>query len=222
MMNRPEDSAPGMATVVELLGPLIDDRGSFTRTLAEVAAGEGVVLRPGALDQVGGGATAWALATLLEGHGRSDLAEGAEELARRVQREWEGMARSGLHRPAPGSTITWPSLRTGGAVLVLFGGEPDLARALLEDAGLGGETRLEVGGSGPEGLPRPDAIRRWMVRHHLAPGDVRALVRSPAAVLAAAAAGCGAVIGVGITEAAAETLPVTAMATDLAAALASG
>ena len=141
MMNRPEDSAPGMATVVELLGPLIDDRGSFTRTLAEVAAGEGVVLRPGALDQVGGGATAWALATLLEGHGRSDLAEGAEELARRVQREWEGMARSGLHRPAPGSAITWPSLRTGGAVLVLFGGEPDLARALLEDAGLGGETR---------------------------------------------------------------------------------
>ena len=41
-------------------------------------------------------------------------------------------------------------------------------------------------------------------------------------LLAAAAAGCGAVIGVGITEAAAETLPVTAMATDLAAALASG
>lgn len=222
MVNRPEDSAPGMATVVELLGPLIDDRGSFTRTLAEVAAGEGVVLRPGALDQVGGGATAWALATLLEGHGRSDLAEGAEELARRVHREWEGMARAGQLRPADGAAGAWQALRAAGPVLVLFGGAAELARTLLEEAGIGGDPEVDIAGSGPDGMPRPDAIRRWMVERGLVPPDVRALVRSPAAVLAAAAAGCGAVTGVGITEAAAETLPVTATATDLASALASG
>lgn len=218
MVDRPEDSAPAAATVVELIGPLIDDRGALARTLGEVAAGERVLLRPGAIDQVGGGDVAWALATLLEGHGRPDLADRAAELAARVIREWGGMARSGLLRAAEGSTSAWPTLR-GGPLLVVFGGDPDLARALLDDVGLGGDVHLEITGQGADGLPRPDTIRHWMRRHRLEPGRVRALVRSPAAILAATAAGCGEVFLVGPGHEGTTMLPITGVRPDLLACL---
>jgi hypothetical protein len=218
MTNRPEDSAPARGSVVELIGPLIDDRGALVRTLGETATAEGVLLRPGALDQVGGGAVAWALATLLEGHGRPDLAERAGILATRVMREWGGIARSGLPRPAAGSLEAWPRLRGAGPVLVLFGGEVTVARALLDGTGLGGDVRLEIDGDGGSGLPRPDALRHWMLRHGLEPGHVRAMVRSPAAILAATAAACGEVVLVGPESEATALLPVTGSRPDLASA----
>jgi phosphoglycolate phosphatase-like HAD superfamily hydrolase len=186
--------------VIELVGPLLDDRGALANTYREVLAAERVVLRPGAIAQVAGAATEWALTTLLEGHGRFELVDRVGELARRVEREWSGMVRSGILRPAPGAFAGWDRIDEGAALLLLFGGTPTLAAELLD--GCGFETTLDyaVVGSGRDGLPRPDSIRHWIADHQLDPARVRAAIRSEAAALAATAAGVGVVGRIGSSD----------------------
>ncbi len=191
------DTAITDGVVIELIGPLLDDRGALARTFREVLAAERVILRPGALDQVGGADIGWALTTLLEGHGRFELVDRVPELTDRIIREWGGMVRSGLIRPAAGAFAGWDRIDDGTALLILFGGPPDLAAELLDGGGF--ETTLDyaVAGAGERGLPRPDTISAWLDERQVDPTRVRAAVTGSAAALAATAAGIGTVCRIG-------------------------
>ncbi|MEO8478194.1 MAG: hypothetical protein ABI542_01070 [Gemmatimonadota bacterium] len=190
----------------------------MVRTYAEILAGEGLVLRPGAVEQVTGASVDWALRTLLEGHGRHDVLERVPELELRIRREWEGFASSGLLRAAPKAESAWDRvLKSGLPVLLLFGGDPSSVPELLSGLGLSQDPRVEVGGSGPTGLPRSDAISRWLAAADLPAASVRAAVRSPSAALGAGGAGLGEICFIGVPGTVHGMLPVDATVQDLEA-----
>lgn len=215
-----ENSQIASGLVIEVIGPLLDDRGTMARTYQDLLATEQVVLRPGAVAQVAGAAIEWTLQTLLEGHGRFDLAGQLPVLRQRVSREWEGLTKAGLLRAARFADEAWPRIKASGLpVLLLFGGDPALVPELLASGGLSAAPTVQVGGGGSNGLPRPDAVKAWLETMGLEANAVRAAVRSPAAALAAAGARLQSVTLIGEPVAESGMLPVDATATDLAAFL---
>lgn len=218
-MNRTtENSAKAGGLVIEVVGPLVDDRGLMARTYTDLLAGEGVVLRPGAIEQVAGASIEWALRTMLEGHGRFDLLERMPDLGRRIGREWESLAPSGLLRLAPQAATAWHQiLEPGVPVLLLFGGSPATVPELLSGLGLSLGEQVEVGGGGLTGLPRSDAIRAWLEAADLPVASVRAAVRSPAAALGAGGAGVREICLVGVPGTVHGTLPIDATVANLEA-----
>lgn len=218
MNHTTENSGKAGGLVIEVIGPLVDDRDLMARTYADLLAGEGVVLRPGAIDQVAGASIDWALRTLLEGHGRFDLIEQIPALERRVVREWEGFFASGLLRLAPRTEAAWAQILGSGApVLLLFVGEPHLIPRLFSGLGLGLGGQVVVGGSGARGLPYPDVITAWLATNALPVASVRAAIRSPAAALGTGGAALGEICL--IREASPETgmLPIDATVATIAA-----
>lgn len=218
-MNRTtENSGKAGGLAIEVVGPLVDDRGLMAHTYADLLADEGVVLRPGAIEQVAGASIDWALRTLLEGHGRFDLVERASEFEQRVRREWQALVPSGLLRLAPQAATAWHQiLESGVPVLLLFGGRPATVPELFTGLGLPLGEQVEVGGGGLRGLPRPDAIRSWSDAAKLPSTSVRAAVRSPAAALGAGGAGLGEICLVGVPGTVHGMLPIDATVRDLEA-----
>jgi len=213
-----ENSGKAGGLVIEAIGPLVDDHGLMARTYADLLAGEGVVLRPGAIEQVAGASVDWALRTLLEGHGRFDLIEQIPQLERRLQREWEGFLSSGLLRLSPRAEGGWHRiLESGHQVLLLFVGDPDSMRQLFIGLGLALDGQVAVGGSGAGGLPRPEAITTWLATTALPAASVRAAIRSPAAALGAGGAGLGEICLVGESSPGAGMLPIDATVATLEA-----
>ncbi len=190
----------GSATVrpiaIELLGPLVDDRGAITRTLAEAVRSAGIEPRPGSLEQVAGAAAGWAATTLLEGHGRHDVAPA--ELVARVTDAWESAARTSTVLAAPGAEGWWRRQLEAGRPVAVFTGLPRTAAlALAERAGLGDISAVLIDAPGDDGLPRPDVLVRCLDAMATAPADATAAAGSPSALLAAIAAGIGHVVLVG-------------------------
>lgn len=218
-MNRTtENSAKAGGLVIEVIGPLVDDHGLMARTYADLLAGEGVVLRPGAVEQVAGASVDWALRTLLEGHGRFDLIGQVPELERRLRREWEGFLSSGLLRLSPRAEGGWHRIvESGHQVLLLFVGEADAVPGLCAGLGLDLGDQIVVGGSGPSGLPRPETITTWLASIALPAASVRAAIRSPAAALGAGGAGLGEICLVGESSPGAGMLPIDATVATLEA-----
>jgi beta-phosphoglucomutase-like phosphatase (HAD superfamily) len=177
--------------VVELVGPLVDDRGASGSTISHVLAREGVDLRPGALDQVAGMAPAHALRTLLEGHGRFELLERLDTLLARAAPALESWALSGEARLVDdGARAAWDRLDDGKNARALLTTLPRAAAHRLAE-----RLRLTVApeewivADDPLGPPHPEHVV-----HHLAQlGDSQApvaLVQSIGAALATASAGC--------------------------------
>ncbi len=218
MSRTTENSGKTGGLVIEVVGPLVDDRGLMGCTYADLLADEGIVLRPGAMEQVAGASIDWALRTLLEGHGRFDVLERAPELELRIGREWEGLIASGLLRVAPHAESAWHHvIASGRPILLLFAGDPSTVPALLSGLGLSHGERVEVGGSGPTGLPRSEAIRSWLEAAELPAASVRAAVRSPAAALGAGGAGLGEICFIGVPGTIHGMLPIDVTVKDLEA-----
>ncbi len=202
----PKGSALTGPMVVELVGPLVDDRGALLRTVDEALRRAGIEPRPGALAQVAGGSVAWALGTLLDGHGRADEPDRAATIAREVQAGWERAARSGfVARP---DAVSWWGRRldSSATTLVCTSLPEAIALAVGEAAGLEGLAAALVPADGGDGLPRPDRIRSALADRRVVASDVTAAVTSPAALLAATGAGCGRVVLVGAAGPVAEML----------------
>lgn len=211
-----QDSVDSAAVVIEAIGPLFDDDGALDRTVEAVVRDAGVELRPDAIEQVRGASVRWALTTLLEGHGRTDLAERLDEMVAAVERRWQRLFASGEIGLAPSANEGWRRL-TGSRVLLLFGGDPELIATAVRSMELTGVGQLAIGGGGVNGMPDSRQVRSWVAR--LATGTKpRAAVRSGAAALAAAGAGCSPVVLVGAEPAAARVLPVDARVADLVSA----
>lgn len=192
--------------VVELVGPLVDDRGALLRTLDDALRRAGIEPRPGALEPVAGGSVAWALGTLLDGHGRADEPERAAAIATGVRAGWERAARSGFV-PRPDAVAWWRRRQEGSATTLVCTSLPEaVAIAVAEAAGLEGIAAALIPADGGDGLPRPDRIRSALADRRLVASEVTAAVTSPAALLAAMAAGCGRVVLVGAAGPAAEML----------------
>jgi beta-phosphoglucomutase-like phosphatase (HAD superfamily) len=196
--------------VVELVGPLIDDRGLLLGALGQVLAGTGVELRPGALGQVAGADLDWALRTLLEGHGRDDLIGRLADLQHRVLESWERLGGSQELRPAPGGEAAWATLvAAGDGPLVLTALPPELVDTLGGRFGYPGlADRLVRAQRGGSGLPRPGLLVSALEALAVQPARVVAGVASPAAVLGAVGARCGEVVQVGLPTGIGEAMPV--------------
>ncbi len=202
----PKGSALTGPMVVELVGPLVDDRGALLRTVDEALRRAGIEPRPGALAQVAGGSVAWALGTLLDGHGRADEPDRVASITREVEAGWERAARSGLVA-RPDAVSWWRRRLDGPATTLVCTSLPQaVALAVGEAAGLEGFAAALVPAGGGDGLPRPDRIRSALAARQLVAAEVTAAVTSPAALLAAMAAGCGRVVLVGAAGPAAEML----------------
>ncbi len=198
-------SAGERAVAIELVGPLVDDRGAMSRTLGNTVRAAGFEPRPGALDQVAGAAVTWAVATLLEGHGRQDMVP--SELEGRVRSAWQEAARSAPVLAAPGAVDWWRRLLASGQPVVVFTGLPRETALLIADrAGFGDIDGLLIDAGGTTGLPRPDALAGRIDALELLAADAMAAASSPSALLAAIAAGIGHVVLVGEGSSAAAML----------------
>lgn len=192
-----QDSSPiPRHLMVELVGPLVDDRGAMARTLGEVLRDRGVELRPGALDQVTGAAASWAIHTLLEGHGRGDLLEDADALLAQVARRWHHAAtRAGA---APGAATHWTRLVQGAGRIAVFCAYPgEVGLALAAAAGLPDLERHLVDMSADGGPPRPERLVETIASWGEPASAVTAVVATAPAMLAALSARCGEVLLVG-------------------------
>lgn len=196
--------------VVELVGPVVDDGGAFDRTVRDVLADLGVVPRAGAEALVAGAGARHALATLLGGHGHDAEPELLARAEVEVERRWVALAAAGTLRTAHGAP---ERLRRAGAAGLLTGLPPSVATALLEGAGLGD---VPIGTAGRT-MPHPDAVHDLVGRLGVAPGDVTAVLGSPAAMLAAAQAGVVRIVACGGGDAPlGELVPVAARVARLA------
>lgn len=196
-MTETNSSGTAGPLVVELVGALIDDGGAFGRTLGEVIAREGVEVRPGSLDQVTGAGPSWALATLLEGHGRSETQDRMDALVREVVTRWDSLARQGRFRVVEGALV---ALRTAAAyrpVGLLTGLPSHVAVALLEAAGASEFTSALIPGEGQEGPPRSSSLIAWLQSIERPAADATALLTTAPGLLAAIGARCGDVVLVG-------------------------
>ncbi len=189
--------------VVELAGPLVDDRGAFSRTAAEVLRTAGVELPPRGLEQVVGGAPRWALETLLGGHGRDDLAGRLASMVGEVARGWEELVRSGSLASAPGAARWLDGMVAAGQEFLVFSQLPlELAEEVARKVGLPGLVGRMVAAEPPDAAALSSAMGRR-------PGsECTALVSSPAGILAASGARIGEVVLVGAASQAATMLPV--------------
>jgi beta-phosphoglucomutase-like phosphatase (HAD superfamily) len=190
----PQKSSPVRGhLVVELVGPLVDDGGAVARTLGRVLADRGVELRPGAIDQVVGASPAWAVQTLLEGHGRGDLLDDMDTLLGSLVRRWSDEART--VRPAPGALGAWQRLRQvaeRSAVLSAFPRE--VTEALARAAGLPELDGHVIDASAEGGPPRSERLVETIAAWGVSPEAVAAVVSTSPAMLAALTARCGEVV----------------------------
>jgi phosphoglycolate phosphatase-like HAD superfamily hydrolase len=182
--------------VVELIGPVVDDAGVIGRTLSGALNAAGLNLLPGALAQAAGMSPAHALRTLAEGHGRFELVEEAEQLLQRAMPALAAWAASGPARLVSGAAEGWQSLAIDGTVRAMLTTLPRGSGNVVAGR-LGLEVHpaewLEAGDV--RGPPHPDHIVQYLTERGCSDAGV-ALVHSPGAALAAAAAGCR-VIAVG-------------------------
>jgi hypothetical protein len=198
----------------------MDDAGVLPRTLGEVLTREGVELRPGSLDQVAGAAPGWAIATLLEGHGRSDLEARRGELEQDVVRRWAELARSGGIRPRPEAVPLLEAVWGVRPVAILTGLPAAVAGPLAEVAFGARASEAVLAADGVDGLPRPDRLMTWLDATCAGDRDVTAFLGSAAALLAAIGARIDDVVLVGAGSPAAAMLAERSVP-DLAAGLAS-
>lgn len=198
--------------VVELVGPLVDDEGALARTIERVLTHAGVELRPGALDQVAGASARWGVQTLLEGHGREDLLEEAEQMIGRIARQWKDEASRA--RASAGAAVGWQRLRSAAhQVAVLSAWPEDVSEGLLAAAGLEALLPSVLDASGDAGPPRAEVLGGAFARWGVEPSRVTAVVSSAPAMLAALTARCGAVILCGSRSAQAAMLAEHRVAT---------
>lgn len=193
--------------MVELVDALVDDGAGFARTLEEVLTREGIDLRPGSLAQVAGASAAWALATLLEGHGRDADPEVVRRLEGEVLQGWELLARSGrvrLRGAAMAALRASAAARPVGIVTAL---PAAVAVTLLTTVDATDLVEALIVADGESGLPRPGSLVSWLAGVAVAgePGTT-ALMSSAPALLAAIGAGFGDVVLVGEGNAAAVML----------------
>jgi phosphoglycolate phosphatase-like HAD superfamily hydrolase len=183
--------------LIEVIGPLVDDHGAISRTVNDVVTGYGVVLRPGAVDQVAGASAEWALTTLLEGHGRDDL---LPELKGMVNSVHVGWAREAVRAtPASGAVMGWqrlskryPSLRAVSSL------PPTIINLYLERIAPLGPLELLMGAADAvHGLPRPHAIREAIRVAGCHASEVMAIGSTGGMLLAAAGAGVAELIQIG-------------------------
>lgn len=184
--------------MVELVDVLIDDGAGFARTVEEVLAGEGVELRPGSLAQVVGASAGWALATLLEGHGRDADPATVRRLVGEVQHGWDRVARSQGVRLRSGALAAVRAVADRRPVGLLTALPEAVATTLLATAGAVEMAGALIIADGDSGLPRPGALVSWLAGT-AAPGatGTTALMSSAPALLAAIGAGFGDVVLVG-------------------------
>lgn len=193
----PKGSEKDGPLVVELVGPLIDDGGAFTRTLAEVLLHHGVMVRPGSLEQVGGAGVDWAVATLLEGHGRSEEPGRVDELADEVRRRWVELAAGPGLRPRPDAIAAIREAAAGRAVAIVSALPQPVVAALTTLAGLEDGPVATIIADGEDGLPRPALLSAWLAQVAPTGPPATALLASAPALLAAIGARCGDVVLVG-------------------------
>lgn len=190
--------------VVELVGPLIDDRGVISRTAAEVLRQAGVELPSRALDQTAGGAPRWALETLLGGHGRDDLGGRLPELAGELTRNWKELVATGEMSQAPGAARWLEAMTKSGQEFVVFSQlDQETAEEAAKVAGL-----PALAGRIIEAGPPDSAAIRASIAERGGRRESVALISSPAGVLAVSGAGIGEVVLVGTVSPAATVLPV--------------
>jgi phosphoglycolate phosphatase-like HAD superfamily hydrolase len=199
--------------LVELVGPLVDDGGSFARTLCDVLAAAGLPLRAGASDLTEGSVPEHAIATVLGGHGRDDDQAAVDRLAGEVRRRWARLTESRECRAAPGAADWVAShLAAGGAVGVVSNLPGLLVATLLERTGLPALAVAE----GSRGLPHPDAILALADAMAVPRELVTVVARSPAVLLAATQAGVAEMVLLGPGSARwMELVPITARYTAL-------
>ena len=176
--------------LIELVGPLVDDGGAFTRTVQDVLAESGLQLR-GVADLTEGSAPAHVIATVLGGHGRDDDRALIERLEGEVLRRWTRVAESRECRLAVGAGA-WIERRiaAGQRIGVVSNLAPQLATVMLDRVGLPPLMLAE----GARQLPHPDAIVAAMMAA-AAPRECTTVVaRSPAVLLAATQAGVAEVV----------------------------
>lgn len=195
----PQNSSPLPANlVIEFVGPLVDDGGAVSATIAGALVELGVEIRPGAIDQVSGANLDWALGTLLEGHGRHDLLERHDELVARITARWRDALRSRAPRVTPAVAGAWSRLREGGGRVAVLSTLPrELTLEVALAAGLGDLDPIVLDGSGAEGPPRPTGLIELSTRWGIEPAGLHAAVGSAPAMLAAISARCGSVTLVG-------------------------
>lgn len=195
-------------TLVELVMPIVDDRGVVAQTLIDVLGETGLLLGVEAIGAVLGASAAHAVATLLGGHGRS-----AEDGAiAEVERRWAVALGRGDFAVQPGALEALAILRAR-ASLAVVSNLPEVAvRDWVERTVPG----LAVA-TGSRGLPHPDAIRAAAESVGVALTAVTVLAHSPAVLLAAAQAAVGRIILVGQgSNRWTELVPVTARVATLA------
>jgi beta-phosphoglucomutase-like phosphatase (HAD superfamily) len=184
------------AVLVELVGPVMDDRGALRHTLGDFLAERGVMLRPGALDAVAGGTIGWSLETLLGGHGR----DADPEALAALRLAWIASARRSLVE-VPGAMALLRQLEATGAVIGLTASLPH--EALPDDL----RPWLVPGSDHDvEGAPRAGALRAWLTAQDLDPATTIAIAATPAMLLAATTARIGRVMRHG-SASGMETLP---------------
>ena len=190
--------ASGVAgpAVIELVGPLIDDGGAFARTIAAVVERSGLQPRPGAIDQVAGASPGWALATLLEGHGRGDPTPSVGEMVEELVREWQRVARGGGIAATSAAATAVRKAVAHRPVALLTGLPSAVAAAALEHAELGDLVPSLLAADGADGLPRHDRLQQWLGSGEAA-SAATALLASAPAMLAAIGARCADVVLVG-------------------------
>jgi beta-phosphoglucomutase-like phosphatase (HAD superfamily) len=190
--------------VVELVGPLIDDRGVISRTAAKVLRQAGVELPSRAFDQTAGGGPRWALETLLGGHGRDDLGGRLPELAGELTRNWKELVATGEMSQAPGAARWLEAVTRSGQEFVVFS---QLARETAEAAARAAGLTGLVGRIVEAAPPDPSLIGNAIAERG-GGRAVAALVSSPAGVLATSGARIGEVVLVGLANPSASALPV--------------
>lgn len=183
--------------VVELIGPVVDDDGAVSRTIAETLTRAGLDLLPGALAQVAGMAPAHALRTLAEGHGRFELVEQLDQLAGRAAPALAAWAANGHARAAPGAVEAWRQLAAAGVERAMLTTIPvESASRLTTRLGITVDPGEWLVADDGRGLPHPDRLTAHLAGRFAAT-EVVALVQSVGAALGAAAAGFREVVAVG-------------------------
>lgn len=206
-MTDPVNDRSGL-TLIELVGPIVADRGLVVRTLREVIGEAGVSLRPEATAAVIGASAAYAVATLMGGHGRlEDEAAVAE-----VERRWGAALERGDLALQPGALDALNSLSARGPLAVLSNVPEPAVSSWVEQNFPG----MAIA-SGSRGLPHPDAIVAAAAAADVPVGSAIVLAHSPAVLLAAAQAGVGRIVLVGPGSSPwTELVPVTARVATLA------
>jgi phosphoglycolate phosphatase-like HAD superfamily hydrolase len=190
-------SAGCRLVVVELIGPVVDDGGAVTRTIADILTRAGLDLLPGAQDRIAGMAPAHALRTLAEGHGRFELVDDLAGLEARCLPALSAWAGTGHARLVSNAIEGWQRLADAGFARAMLTALPaEVATPLAERVGLVVAPEEWIVAGDSRGIPHPDRISAHLAGRNAA-GSSAALVQSIGAALAVAAAGCREVVAVG-------------------------